>query len=182
MKASRNHSQPRPGVCTASLSPTIQANATHNNAALPRARCFPRQGCSQWLEYLHVQQKACSCCICLHVTLSLDHSLSLTITAQIDLLQRKETLPYPRATLEELSEVLSRARFAKYIDREDVHGLTSISRRRKSICGGGLVVWLVSCCWRGVSAPSLSGLIPKRMLAFFRISQHLLRTCQVEDV
>ena len=39
----------------------------------------------------------------------------------LDILQLKETLLYSRATLEELSEVLSRAKFAKYVDREDVH-------------------------------------------------------------
>jgi putative PIN family toxin of toxin-antitoxin system len=43
------------------------------------------------------------------------------IAPQIEIIQREETLLYSRATLEELSEVLSRAKFAKYVDREDVH-------------------------------------------------------------
>lgn len=43
------------------------------------------------------------------------------IAPQLDTIQLEETLLYSRATLEELSEVLSRPKFAKYVDREDVH-------------------------------------------------------------
>ena len=42
------------------------------------------------------------------------------IASQLDTIQLEETLLYSSATLEELSEVLSRAKFAKYVDREDV--------------------------------------------------------------
>ena len=47
--------------------------------------------------------------------------LNSLIAPQLDIIQREETLLYSRATLEELSDVLSRAKFAKYVDREDVH-------------------------------------------------------------
>ena len=43
------------------------------------------------------------------------------IAPQLDILQLEETLLYSRATLEELSDVLSRAKFAKYVDRKSVH-------------------------------------------------------------
>lgn len=43
------------------------------------------------------------------------------IAPQINIIQREETLLNSRATLEELSDVLSRAKFAKYVHREDVH-------------------------------------------------------------
>lgn len=47
--------------------------------------------------------------------------LNSLIAPQLDIIQCEETLLYSRATLEELSDVLSRAKFAKYVDREDVH-------------------------------------------------------------
>ena len=39
---------------------------------------------------------------------------------QLDVLQLEEMLLYSRATIEELRDVLSRAKFAKYVDREDM--------------------------------------------------------------
>lgn len=44
-----------------------------------------------------------------------------SVTAQqLDTIQLEETLLYSRATLEKLSEVLTRPKFARYVDREDV--------------------------------------------------------------
>ncbi len=48
------------------------------------------------------------------------------IAPQLDIIQREETLLYSRAMLEELSDVLSRAKFAKYVAREDVHAFIMV--------------------------------------------------------